>query len=190
VTSPGGDMDVKINGTNIPLRLLYGLDTGLKTAMSEFLRTVNISQDDSSGGRAAIAEEEFFELLGQREPRFPGLLRSFLAKAESLMGVYTDFQGAMNLKYASPTGRPLNMATITKGGVVDTGPSTWWDRRALGQSYNEKLAKLIGGSVNEKGELRIAGKMPRLSDLLPHEQAWLDAMEQYIRDVLATEPPE
>jgi len=28
--------------------------------------------------------------------------------------------------------------------------------------------------------------MPRLSDLLPHhEQAWLDAMEQYIRESLA-----
>jgi hypothetical protein len=31
--------------------------------------------------------------------------------------------------------------------------------------------------------------MPRLSDLLPqHEQAWLDAMEQYIRESLAASP--
>lgn len=58
-------------------------------------------------------------------------------------------------------------------------------------SYNESLAKLVGGSVTEvrNGEdfvLRIEGKMPRLSDLLPqHEQAWLDAMEQYIRECLA-----
>jgi hypothetical protein len=33
------------------------------------------------------------------------------------------------------------------------------------------------------------GKMPRLSDLLPqHQQAWLDATEQYIRESLAALP--
>jgi hypothetical protein len=119
-----------------------------------------------------------------------------LAKAEAF-GVYADLQGGLNLKHTAPTGRPLNMGTITKGGIVDTGPSSWLPRRSPGSKrYNENLAGLIGGSVNESKNgdsflLTAAGKMPRLSDLLPqHEQAWLDAMEQYIRDSLAALPPE
>ena len=65
----------------------------------------------------------------------------------------------------------------------------------MARTYNESLAKLIGGSVIEVRDgkdfvLRIGNnKMPRLSDLLPqHEQAWLDAMEQYIRESLAASP--
>ena len=138
-----------------------------------------------------IGEDEFFELLGRRDTRFPENLNAFLAKAEAF-GVYADMQGGLNLKHASPTERPLNMGTISKGGIVDTGPSTWWDRRLPGQNYNESLARLIGGKLSEEGKtgdsgLRTAaGKMPRLSDLLPqNEQAWLDAMERYIRECLA-----
>jgi hypothetical protein len=88
------------------------------------------------------------------------------------------------------------MGAITKGGMVDIGPSTWWAPKGVARAYNESLAKLIGGSVREvrNGEdfvLRIGDKMPRLSDLLPqHEQAWLDAMEQYIRDSLAASQAE
>jgi hypothetical protein len=152
---------------------------------------VSWTSNAPSGGHMGIGEDEFFELLEQRDPRFPELLKSFLAKAEAF-GVYADLQGGLNLKHTSQVARPLNMGTIDKGGIVDTGPSTWWNRRLLGRSYNEKLAKLIGGSVKEtingeSGLRTAAGRMPRLPDLLPqHEQAWLDAMEQYIlRDSLA-----
>jgi hypothetical protein len=142
-----------------------------------------------------IGEDEFFELLGQRDPGLPDVLKAFLAKAEAF-GVYADLQGGLNLKHSSPIGRALNMGTIEKGGIVDTGPSTWGDRRSLGQTYNENLAKLIGGSVieakNGDAGLRTStGRMPRLSDLLPqHEQAWLDGMERYIRESLAASQPE
>jgi hypothetical protein len=58
--------------------------------------------------------------------------------------------------------------------------------------YNEKLAALVGGIVKFDGKgkswVRTAGNnsYPVLSDLLPqHEQAWLDAMKQYIQDCLA-----
>lgn len=147
----------------------------------------------ASGRRMGIGEDEFFELLGQKDTGLPEVLKVFLAKAEAF-GVYADLQGGLNLKHASPTGNPLNMGAITKGGIVDIGPSTWWGNKAAARTYNETLAKLIGGSVIEvkNGEdfvLRVEGKMPRLSDLLPqHEQAWLDAMEQYIRESLAASP--
>jgi hypothetical protein len=148
----------------------------------------SLPSDPSPGRRISIGEDEFFELLGQRDPGLPGVLKAFLAKAEGV-GVYAERQGGLNLKHPSPMGHPFNMGTISKGGFVDTAPSTWWGRRPWGQTYNETLAKRIGGLVTpskngEESALRTAaGKTPQLSDLLPqHEQAWLDAMEQYIRE--------
>ena len=150
-----------------------------------------VPTETPSGPKMSIGEDEFFELLGQQGPLLPSLLKGFLAKAEAL-GVYVERQGGLNLKHTSPAGQPLNMATITKGGVVDTGVSTWWGRESAGQTYNESLRNLMGGSliavkIGATPVLRGAdGKMPRLSDLLPqHEEGWLLAMERYILDNLA-----
>jgi hypothetical protein len=118
------------------------------------------------------------------------VLKAFLAKADEL-GINAELKGGLNLKHASPTGQPLNLGTIRKDGYLDTSPATWWGRRRpWGQTYNETLAACIGGTFNEmkggeESALRTAaGKTPKLSDLLPlHEQAWLDAMERYIRDI-------
>jgi hypothetical protein len=143
------------------------------------------------GRRISLSEDEFFEQLAQRGPNLPNILRNFLTKAETL-NVYTELKGGMSLKHSAPEGQPLNMGTITKDGFIDTGPSTWWGRKPMGQIYNETLAERIGGHVNsakngEESALRTANwKTPRLSDLLPqHEQVWLDAMDRYIRENLA-----
>jgi len=138
-----------------------------------------------------IGEDEFFELLGQRDPGLPALLKSFLAKADE-RGVYADRQGGLNLKHASPVGNALNLGTIRKDAYIDTSPSTWWDRSDIGKAYNTELARLIGGFVQPmKGGKESAvrtnkGTTPRLSDFLPeHEEAWLKAMDRYIQDALA-----
>jgi hypothetical protein len=147
----------------------------------------------SSGRRMGVSEDEFFEILGQKDPALPELLKAFLAKAE-VLGVYADLQNGLNLKHPSPTGKPFNMGTIYKNGIVDTGPSGWVGSGSAGKTYSEALAKLIVGSVLEMKNGQVLartgeGKMPRLSDLLPqHQQAWLDAMEQYVRECLAASP--
>jgi hypothetical protein len=135
-----------------------------------------------------IGEDEFYDLLDQRNPGLADLLKTFLAKAEGL-GVYADRQGALNLKHASPKGNPLNLATIDKSGFVETAPSSWWNRKVMSRRYNETLAALIGGTVRDVKhgqELALRtdnGKTPRLSQLLPlHEEAWLKAIERYIKD--------
>jgi hypothetical protein len=137
-----------------------------------------------------IGEDEFFEILEQRAPGASSLLKSFLAKAEKL-GIYADLQGGLNLKHAPPNGssHPLNLGTIDKGGLLDTGPASWWGRNRTARQYNKGLASLIGGLVREfnngkENALRTAaGKMPRVFDLLPvHEEAWLAGIDQYIRD--------
>jgi hypothetical protein len=144
--------------------------------------------NDSNSKRMSIGEDEFFELLGKKDTAMPDCLRAFLTKADAV-GVYAAFQGGLNLKHAAPEGQqPLNMGTITKDGFVDAGPSTWFGRGVTGRSYNEALAAAIGGQIRasnyqtqEAGIRTAAGRMARLSDLLPqHEQLWLDAMTRYI----------
>lgn len=138
-----------------------------------------------------IGEDEFFELLSQRNPELPALLKSFLARADAL-GVYVDRQSGLNLKHKPPSGNDLNLGTIRKDGFVDTGPATWWGRTELGRRYNQKLADMIGGFVKdmmngEQSAVRTAsGKTPRLADFLPlHEDAWLAAIEAYVREAFA-----
>ena len=135
-----------------------------------------------------LNEDEYFELLGNKNPDWPNLVRSFMAKAEAL-GIYPDVQGGLNLKHSAPSGRPLNLATIMRDGIIDTGPSSWQDRGAAGHRYSEELAPLIGGLTHTKANgsesgLRTRdGKMPRVNDLLPaHDEAWLAAMERYIAE--------
>lgn len=134
-----------------------------------------------------LGEDEFYELLDKRDPGLATTLKRFLVRLEG-MGVTADWQRALNLKHAFPEGNPLNLGTIDKSGYLETGPSTWWDRTDIGHAYNERLAKLIGGFVREvrggqESAVRTAaGRMPRLADFLPaHEQAWLEAMSDYIR---------
>jgi hypothetical protein len=162
-----------------------GVDGGRRIVVREPAATVaNTSRERSFG----IGEDEFFEILEQRAPGSPALVKSFLAKAEKL-GIYADLQGGLNLKHAPPDGssHPLNLGTIDKGGLLDTGPASWWERNRTARHYNEHLASLIGGLVREfnKGENALrtaAGKMPRVFDLLPvHDGAWLAAIDQYIR---------
>lgn len=137
-----------------------------------------------------IGEDEFYEILDQRNPGSSALVKSLLSKAEEI-GVYADRQSGLNLKHASPAGHPLNLGTIDKGGFIDTGPATWWSR-TQGLKYNQTLATLIGGYARdikngqESAVRTAAGKMPRISDLLPkHEEAWLNAMETYTQEMFA-----
>lgn len=133
-----------------------------------------------------LSEDDFFELLGQRDAALPGVLKSFVAKAESIR-VFAEVQASLSLKYRLQSGRTVNLGVINKNGTVDFGYSSAGDLKSR-RIYNERLAALIGGKVleNKSGLSWVktaANTFPLLSDLLPeHEQAWLDAIEQSIRE--------
>jgi len=165
------------------------IEDGTGGVGSIVIRDPAVTPSSTSSGRAfGIGEDQFFDLLRQMDPGLPVLLKSFLAKLEE-RGVYADFQGGLNLKHAAPSGKALNVGTIDKSGYLETSPATWWDRTAIGRTYNQGLAALIGGFVREmnNGEVsavRTATKRtPRISDFLPmHEEAWLAAIDRYIRE--------
>ncbi|HTP36015.1 MAG TPA: hypothetical protein VMJ75_27760, partial [Candidatus Acidoferrales bacterium] len=139
----------------------------------------------------SFGEDEFYDVLGQNAPGMADLLKAFVDKAAAL-DVYAEVLGGLNLKHASPSGNPLNMGSIAKGGFVDFEPSTWWGNKGAARAYNQTVARLVGGSLIERNDgqhfvVRVGNnKMPKLSALLPrHEQAWLDAIQRYIRECLA-----
>ena len=139
----------------------------------------------------SISEDEFYDLLGQRDPSAPALLKAFLERAAAL-GVRADRQSGLSLKHAAPSGNDLNFGTVSKDGYIDTGPASWFGRTAAGRRYNERLASLIGGMVrdmkggNENALRTGSEKTPRLTDLLPaHADAWLQAIDDYVREIFA-----
>jgi hypothetical protein len=144
----------------------------------------------------SIGEDEFYDLLAQRDPKAPDLLRRFLEKADRI-GIYVDRQNGLNLKHEGAGGRPLNLTTVRKDGFIDTGPSSWWERLPEAEVYTQTLATAIGGKfgrmkLGKECALRTANdKTPRLTDLLPaHEELWLDAMERYIAGLVKREGSE
>jgi hypothetical protein len=149
--------------------------------------TQPVTSSISKARPMSLGEDEFYEILDQRDPGISAVLKEFLNKADAL-GITVDRKSGLNLKHAAPEGNQLNLGTIDKSGFVDTSPSTWWDRSTNGRVYNEVLAKQIGGFVREMKDGQesavrtAAGKMPRLTDLLPaHEEAWLNAISEYTR---------
>jgi hypothetical protein len=151
---------------------------------------------DARRRAVSIGEDEFYELLAQRDPEAPGLLRRFLEKADR-SGVYVDRQAGLNLKHEGAGDRPLNLGTVRKDGYLDTGPASWWERVNEANAYNIALAGAIGGKVgpinqNQGCALRTRDdKTPRLTDLLPqHENVWLSAMEHYIAALVEREGTE
>lgn len=144
----------------------------------------------------SIGEDEFYELLAQKDPNAPELLRRFLEKTDRI-GVYVDRQAGLNLKHEGAGDRPLNLGTVRKDGFLDTGPASWWGRLAEGEAYSKTLADAIGGKIGRMKSdtecaLRTANdKTPRLTDLLPmHEELWLEAMERYIAALVEREGSE
>ncbi len=141
-----------------------------------------------------IGEDEFLEVLDRNQPGLAATLKAFLSEADQL-GVYPDVKAGLTFKHASPLGQPLNLGGIDKQGFVDTSLCAWWNRQQWGLPYVQALADCIDGKVIERSDspanvaagLRTAaGKLPKLSDLLPaHQQAWLDAMARYIHDFSA-----
>lgn len=159
---------------------------GRQIVVREPAATAATAPRDRSFG---IGEDEFYDQLDQREPGASGLVKRLLAKADNL-NIRPDFLKALNLKRATAAGKDLNFGTIDKWGFVDTSPTTWWGRTAPGRRYNDSLSAQIGGFVRDMkdGQSAVrtaAGKTPRITDFLPaHEDAWLVAMDQYVRDML------
>jgi hypothetical protein len=147
----------------------------------------NLEPARSAARGSSLTEDEFFEALRENDANMAQSLKELLANLDE-HGFYPDVQSTLNIKHPSVEGNALNLCSISKTGIIDTGPSTWWNRTEAGTVYGQTLAKFVGGFLREmrngaEAGLRLAnGRMPRLPDLLPdHADGWMEAMRAYVR---------
>jgi len=139
---------------------------------------------DADSGKRRCRPSDFWEAIGRRDPRLPGVLHDFLAALESL-GVYPDLKASLNPKADLPDrSKPINLGYITKNGQLWTNPAAWETPECVWRPYMERLASLIGGTIatGSTNYVSIDGKSaPRIEQFLPAHQS---AFVQAIADIL------
>lgn len=136
-------------------------------------------------GPQSLSSSDFWEAIGRRDPRLPGVLHDFLAALEPL-GVYPDLKASLNLKADLPDRpKPINLGYITKNGQLWTNPAAWETPEYVWRPYMEKLAGLIGGTIatGSTNYVSIDGKSaPRIEQFLPaHQAAFLQVVADMLR---------
>jgi hypothetical protein len=134
-----------------------------------------------------LSEQEFYDLMAERNPTLPERLRVFLERLEPI-GVTPEFKGSLILRWRAPDGTGLNVGYIMRDGRI------WTDMvnlaaRELGilditNDYLRDLAEAIRGvtKANPKNDdhrwVALEGHAPTIEKLLEHADAWTHAIER------------
>jgi hypothetical protein len=150
--------------------------------------SVTAQKTETRRMRQSITSEQFFEAMSEIDPKLPEKLKTFI-EGLSELDVYPEFLGSLNLKWAPPTGKPVNLGYIKKTGEIWTDAAGWFvPEPRLAHVYNEKLAHLFEGTVvegkNERNAyVMIAGKVPRIGDVADCLGDWKNAMKSFIESI-------
>jgi len=134
-----------------------------------------------------LAADAYWQALETKVPGARAALEKLLAAAEPL-GVYPDLLGTLNLKWAQPDKKPVNLGYIYKHASVWTDAAAWFAPAPLAQAYVRELADTFGCDVHTMPSsgnwtLYQQGKPLRLNAVLDRLDAWLPIMERFIRAV-------
>jgi hypothetical protein len=140
---------------------------------------------DRQVGPQSITSTDFWESLGQRDPKMPGAIRTLLAALEPL-GVYADIKASLNLKADLPNrAKPVNFGYIAKNGQFWTGIAAYSTPEQAWRPYLETLAAMIGGTVAEGNEHNVTTggrSAPRIDQFLPaHQDGLIEAIATMLR---------
>ena len=153
--------------------------------------------DPAVGRRKTLSEEEFFEQIAKRDPAVPERLRAFLERLEPL-GVTPEFKKSLILRWRAPDGTGLNVGYIMPGGQTWTDAVNWHTRELgildITHDYLRELANALQGQVkvsqtNEDNRyVVLKGHVPKIEELLGHEDAWIRAIERLGQRVIERLP--
>jgi len=135
-----------------------------------------------------ISAEQFYEAMGHLRANLPARLQAFLDQLETL-GVYPDFQRALNLRWDPPEGKPVNLGYIVRAGQVWTECVNWTLPHHLSHRYIENLAAAVGCDVDkdsfrgDQWHLRKGGKAPWIEYMADHFDAWAKVIEGFLADL-------
>lgn len=134
--------------------------------------------------RTSITEEQFLEAMSKRDPALPKRIRSFTKKLESL-SVRADYQRSLNLKWAPPEGKPVNLGYILRDGQVWTDAVNWNLPNEVSRPYIADLAETLAVEIEKdalkgKWHIRIDGHAPRIEQLADRLDDWYKVIERFV----------
>ena len=146
----------------------------------------------ASGRAQSLSEEEFYQRIGEKDPELPDRLRAFVEQLEPL-GVTPEFKKTLILRWRDADGTALNVGYIETSGRMWTDAVNW-NARALDilditHDYVQELADAVGGDITwstsdqDSCRVTLGGPVPRIGQLLAHEDAWVQALEHLGRRV-------
>lgn len=134
-----------------------------------------------------LAADAYWQALETKVPGARTALEKLLAAAEPL-GVYPDLLGSLNLKWAQPDKKPVNLGYIYKHASVWTDAAAWFAPGSLAQAYVTELADAFGCDIHTMPSsgnwtLYQGGKPLCLNAVLDRLDTWLPIIERFIRAV-------
>ncbi len=100
-----------------------------------------------------ISSEQFFEAMARINPTLPEKLRAFLDRIGEA-GVRPEFRKSLNLKWATPQGREVNLGFITQQGTLwtDQSVASLPEARQMAHDYVEQVARVMGLEINRTSQ--------------------------------------
>jgi hypothetical protein len=131
----------------------------------------------------SITADEFYDAMAALDPALPDKLRAFLTSIEPL-GVETDFQKSLVLRWDPPTGRTINLGYIQRNGEVWTSDVHAHAPRELSHTYIEELARAWGMDVEKVAfggawHVRVNGRAPRITLIADKLDRWTAAIDNF-----------
>lgn len=151
------------------------------------------TQLEAASQSRSISSEQVLEQIRAADPGAAGKLEEFVRKAAD-RGAYLDAAPkSLVLRWRAPSEWDFALATFQRDARVGTTNVNWvpdaMGRVDLAHAYLQELADIIDGQVHRtKNEARWYvkgrdGSLPRLRDLLQHEDQWLAAIDRFIDQI-------
>jgi hypothetical protein len=149
------------------------------------------SVEGSTGGGHTASETEFFEQLRARRPELVDGLRTFVASLPSV-NVTPEFRKALVLRWLPSPDIKASAGYIDSSGSVwlsdSVGSAVRLGDEAAAKRYLDAIATAVGGSTRVEPNrlaavLGPSGSTVHISELLPVQDKWLAAIDEYISDL-------
>lgn len=148
----------------------------------------------TSARAQTLSESQFYEALSAVSPDLPARLRDFIASLAD-HAVFADVRRNLSLKWRGPDGQDYHLGSVSLNGTVATDYCNWSTnaigRIDLSHAYIAEVATLLAnGSVRETARPTgwravVPSGDPPLAELLDQREAWLAAIERFIKAIAA-----
>ncbi len=149
---------------------------------------VYVVKEETPAVPETIGIQNYWAKLEAKVPGARVALERLVLAAEPF-GVYPEFLKSLNLKWARPDQKPVNLGYINQFAAIWTDAAAWWAPRELAYAYVQEVARAFDSEVHlmpreESWTLYRDGKPLRLASVIDRLEAWLLPMERFIKSII------